>query len=215
MHTGWTHPGKLLFFYTTWLITAPCCFQVCSFAWNNKSSSLLFLAQEQKGAPPGKFVLAASQEIKRNTGRKARRPSLRVTYLLFLHTRKEILVAWGQIKVTIMTKACISFISTVCSCCFCLLLFSRTRRKVSGPWAPEHTLLMDCQSMTWSYGITCKNITFLSQLDYSYNTIISHIMKHFWLPSERLTSFRTQSGAELCRPTAVMDHHTAMIVLWC
>ncbi len=62
-------------FYTAWLITAPCCFQVCSFAWNNKSSSLLFLAQEQKWAPPGKNVLTASLEIKRRTGKKARRPS--------------------------------------------------------------------------------------------------------------------------------------------
>lgn len=72
----WTQVGHIQESSAVFMITAPCCFQVCSFAWNNKPNSLLFLAQEHKLASPGKYILTARLEIKRNTGRKESRPSL-------------------------------------------------------------------------------------------------------------------------------------------
>lgn len=49
------------------------------------------------------------------------------------YEEKKILHAWGQIKVTTVSKASIGFISTICSCCFWLLHFSRTRGEKSAP----------------------------------------------------------------------------------
>lgn len=130
-----------------------------------------------KLAPSGKDILAAILEIKKK--HRKEREEVLSSYGWFLHTRKEILAAKGEIRVTTMTKACIGFISTVCSCCLWLLLFSRTRGEESAPWAPEHTVLMDHQSMAWSSEITREDIIIPTQLVYGYKAIISHIIKRF------------------------------------
>lgn len=126
--------GKITGFLRGRLTTVPCCFEVL-FVFMKKTKKQMQLiaipgSAAQIGSSKQKSILAARREIKRNTGRKRRSLS---SYSWFLHTGKEILAVEGEIKVTTMTKACIGFISTVCSCCLWLLLFSRTGKGESAP----------------------------------------------------------------------------------
>lgn len=63
-------------------------------------------------------------------------------YLLFHHPRKKILLAWGQIKVTTIAKACAGFISglvfalAASSCC-------------SSQGLMESRVLPEAQSTQW------------------------------------------------------------------
>ena len=93
--TGWTHPGKKMYFHTTSLITAPCCFEVCPFACNKK---ILFIA-----IPGSRTEIGFSRKVSPRSQKEGRCLFLWPTCCLSKQRNKS-LFAWGQIKVTTCLK---------------------------------------------------------------------------------------------------------------